>query len=120
MVDPVEGFAEVNQASWLGMIFVQVLVDKVKHMNKIVFNRTAWQATELVKVNVGAYEGPDPLDEEPFQSLTEEGGEAKISELILRLGDGNLIDGKVILFLEGFWPGMGGNCFSVNSCHRGS
>ena len=43
------------------MIFVQVLVDKVKNMNKLVFNRTAWQATKLVKVKVRAYVGPDPL-----------------------------------------------------------
>ena len=79
-------------------------MDEVKHEDKVMLNRTARKAPKLVHVDVVPNVWPDPLDQEPFQSLTEEGGEAKISELILRLGDGNLIDGKVILFLEGFWP----------------
>ena len=69
-------------------------------------NRAARQATKLINVNMMAYIGPDPLDEEPFQPLAEEWGQSKISQLILRLGLWNFVDGEVMFFLVGFGPAV--------------
>ena len=42
---------------------------------------------------------PDPLDENPLKTLTEEGGKAQVSQVILRLGVGDFVDWNMVLFL---------------------
>ena len=69
-------------------------------------NRAARQTTKLINVNVMAYVWPYPLDEEPFQPLAEEWGQAKIPQLILRLGLGDFVDGEVVFFLIGLRPAV--------------
>ena len=70
VVNPVEGFTEVNQSSnhssWLAMAIVQVSVDEVKHLDEVVVNRAARETTKLVKINMRGNIRPYPLNQEPL------------------------------------------------------
>ena len=75
------------------MTIVKVLVDKVKHLDQIVVHRTTRESSKLVQVNVWGNIGPYPLDQEPLKAFAEEGGEAKVTEVIFSLRDGDFVDG---------------------------
>ena len=64
-------------------------------------------------------EWPDPLDEEPFKEFAKEWGEAKISEIIFRLRNRNLVNGKVIFLFEWVGPGICSSCLSVDGSNWG-
>ena len=57
------------------------------------------ESTKLVQVNVRAYVWPYPLNQNPLKPLAEEGGEAQVSQVILRLGVWNFVDRDVVFFL---------------------
>ena len=119
MINSVECLAKVDKSSqdssWFLMTSVNVSVGKVKHENKVVFYRAARESTKLVKINMVFNVGPDPLNKKPFQAFADEGGEAKVSKVILRLGLRNLVYWKVKFLLIRLGPAVGCKCLTVNT-----
>jgi hypothetical protein len=124
VIYPVKCLAKVHQASKYSSGFlvaiVQVFVDEVQHLNKVVVDRAAGEATKRIKFNVRRDVRPDPLDQKSLEAFAEEGGEAKVTEVIFRLGYWHLINWKVVLLLVGCGPAVGGNGLFIDGGNGGS
>ena len=108
----VESLAKINSSSnhsrrILGRV-VKVLEDEIDHSDDVVYDGATGETTKLVKANMREDILPDPLDQELLHPLANEGSEPNAPEVILRLGDWDLVDGDSKLFLEGVWPLMRG------------
>ena len=65
---PVEGFAEVDSGSYDSFLIfrriINVAKDEVDHSYDVVNNRTAREATKLIKADMRGQVFPDPFDQQ--------------------------------------------------------
>ena len=94
-------------------------MDEVNHLDKVMDERTSRKSTKLIKVTMVLNIGPDPFDEKPFQELADEGCEAKVSKVILRLGLGNLVNREMVFLLVRLWPAVSCNSLTYGCVCNG-
>ena len=119
---PVEGFAEVDSGSNDSFLIfrgiINVAKDEVDHSYDVVNNRTAREATKLIKADVRGQVFPYPFDQQSLHPFAQEWSQSDASKIIFSNRNRDLVDRDPIFFFVISGPLMSFKAF-VNDCCYG-